>query len=71
MPHSSRASYAQDGSLSSTAYTIPLLSSRLYKYVNDEIGNWIERHEIHLWRDDSYRTKRLTTRSLSYYQVKS
>jgi hypothetical protein len=39
----------------------------IYEYVNDEIGNWIVRHEHHLWRDDSYQSKRLTTRTLTYY----
>jgi hypothetical protein len=43
-------------------------SVTIYGYVKDEVGNWIERHEYHLWRDDSYRTKRLTTRTLAYYQ---
>ena len=39
----------------------------IYEYVNDDIGNWLERHEYHLWRDDSYQSKRLTTRTLTYY----
>lgn len=43
----------------------------IYEYVNDEIGNWIERHEYHLWRDDLYRSKRLTTRTLTYYRANS
>ena len=40
----------------------------IYEYVNDDIGNWLERHEYHLWRDDSYQSKRLTTRTLTYYE---
>lgn len=40
----------------------------IYEYVNDEIGNWIERREYRLWRDDSYQSKRLTTRRLTYYR---
>jgi YD repeat-containing protein len=43
----------------------------IYEYVNDEIGNWIERHEYHLWRNDSYQSKRLITRTLTYYQANS
>ena len=39
----------------------------IYEYVNNEIGNWIERHEYHLWRDDSHQSKRLTTRTFTYY----
>jgi len=42
-------------------------SVTIYEYVDDEIGNWIERHEYHMWRDDSYRSKHLTTRTLTYY----
>jgi len=43
----------------------------IYEYVNDEIGNWIERHECHRWRDDSYKSRSLTTRTLTYYQNRS
>jgi hypothetical protein len=39
----------------------------IYEYVNDDIGNWIERREHHLWRDGSYQSKSLTTRTLTYY----
>lgn len=39
----------------------------IYEYVNDQIGNWVERHEYHLWRDDSYQAKRLTMRTFTYY----
>ena len=41
-------------------------NATIYEYANGEIGNWIERHEYHLWRDDSYQSKRLTTRTLAY-----
>jgi hypothetical protein len=39
----------------------------IYQYVNDERGNWIERCEFHLWRNDSYQSKTTTTRMLTYY----
>jgi hypothetical protein len=39
----------------------------IYQYVNDDRGNWIERSEFHLWRNDSYQSKTTTTRKLTYY----
>jgi hypothetical protein len=39
----------------------------IYQYVNDGRGNWIERSEFHLWRNDSYQSKTTTTRKLTYY----
>jgi hypothetical protein len=43
----------------------------IYEYVDDEVGNWIERREYYLWRDDSYQSKRVTMRTLTYYPVNS
>jgi hypothetical protein len=43
----------------------------IYEYVDDEVGNWIERREYHLWRNDSYQSKRTTTRTLTYYPAGS
>jgi hypothetical protein len=43
----------------------------IYEYVNDEVGNWVERHEYRLCRDDPSQSKRLTTRTHTYYQVNS
>lgn len=43
----------------------------IYEYVDDEVGNWIERREYYLWRDDTYQSKRVTTRTLTYYPVNS
>jgi hypothetical protein len=43
----------------------------IYQYVNDETGNWIERLEYHMWRDDSYQSKGLTRRTVSYYGANS
>jgi YD repeat-containing protein len=40
----------------------------IYKYVNDDVGNWIERRESHLWRNDSYASEAITTRKLAYYR---
>lgn len=40
-----------------------------YEYVDDKVGNWIERREYHLWRDDPYQSKCLTTRTLTYYPL--
>jgi hypothetical protein len=39
----------------------------IYEYVTDDFGNWIERREFHLWRNDSYQSKGITTRKLTYY----
>lgn len=39
----------------------------IYQYVNDDRGNWIERSQLHLWRNDSYQSKTTTTRKLAYY----
>jgi hypothetical protein len=38
----------------------------VYEYVDDDRGNWIERREFHLWRNDSYRSSTTTTRKLEY-----
>lgn len=42
-------------------------SVTIYQYVNDDRGNWIERSELHLWRNDSYQSKTTTTGKLTYY----
>ncbi len=42
-------------------------SVTIYQYVNDDRGSWIERSELHLWRNDSYQSKTTTTRKLTYY----
>lgn len=42
----------------------------IYEYLNDEAGNWIERHESHLWRNGSYQSRNITTRKLTYYPEK-
>jgi hypothetical protein len=39
----------------------------VYEYVADDFGNWIERREFHRWRNDSYRSKGITTRKPTYY----
>lgn len=39
----------------------------IYQYVNDNRGNWIERCEFHLWRNDTCQSKTTTTRVLTYY----
>jgi hypothetical protein len=43
-------------------------SATIYEYVDDEVGNWTERHEFHLWRDNSCQIKRLTIRTITYYK---
>ena len=43
-------------------------SVTIYEYVTDDVGNWIERREFHLWRNDTYQSKRITTRKLTYYR---
>ena len=40
----------------------------IYEYANDDVGNWIERSAFHLRRTDSYQSKRITTRKLTYYR---
>jgi hypothetical protein len=42
-------------------------SVTIYEYVNDILGNWIDRSEFHLWRNDSYKSKVITSRKLTYY----
>lgn len=42
-------------------------SVTIYEYTNDDRGNWIDRREFHLWRNDSYQSKTSTTRKLEYY----
>jgi hypothetical protein len=39
----------------------------IYEYVTDDVGNWIERREFHRWRNDSYHSKGIATRKLTYY----
>ena len=39
----------------------------IYEYLNDDIGNWIERREFHLRRDDSFKSRTITSRKLKYY----
>jgi hypothetical protein len=39
----------------------------IYEYLNDERGNWIERREFHMWRNDSYQSKTITSRNLTYF----
>jgi len=38
----------------------------IYEYTDDEHGNWIEQRERRLWRNDSYESKRIVTRKLTY-----
>jgi hypothetical protein len=45
----------------------PASSVTIYEYLDDEIGNWIERRAFHILRDGSWRSKRITTRRLEYY----
>lgn len=40
---------------------------KIYEYVDDEERNWIERRELNVWRNDSYRSKTITARKLTYY----
>jgi YD repeat-containing protein len=42
-------------------------SVSIYEYVDDELGNWIEQCKRHLWRNDSYESKTITTRKLTYH----
>jgi len=49
-----------DGSNTASSVTI-------YEYVDDELGNWIEQRKRHLWRNDSYESKNITTRKLTYH----
>jgi hypothetical protein len=42
-------------------------SVTIHEYVNDDFGNWIERREFHLRRNDSYQSKTTTTRKLAYF----
>lgn len=42
-------------------------SVTIYEYVDDELGNWIEQCKRHLWRNDSYESKTITTRKLTYH----
>jgi hypothetical protein len=41
-------------------------SVSLYEYVDDELGNWIEQRKCHIWRNDSYESRTITTRKLTY-----
>jgi hypothetical protein len=43
-------------------------SVTIYEYATDDVGNWIERREFHLWRNDTYQSKGTTTRKLTYYR---
>lgn len=43
-------------------------SLAMYKYINDDAGNWIERHECHMWRADSRQSRSLTTRTIAYFE---
>lgn len=43
----------------------------IYEYLDDETGNWIERRELHLWRNDSHLSRKSTTRKLTYYPEKA
>jgi hypothetical protein len=42
-------------------------SVTLSQYVDDAQGNWIEHHECHVWRKDAHQSRKLTTRTLTYY----
>jgi hypothetical protein len=39
------------------------------EYVYDESGNWIERNDYHRSKSDSHSTRRVTTRTLTYYSA--
>jgi len=40
----------------------------IYEYTDDEHGNWIEQRKRHVWRNDSYKSKTIITRKLTYYR---
>jgi hypothetical protein len=42
-------------------------SVTLSQYVDDAQGNWIEHRQCHVWRKDSHQSRKLTTRTLTYY----
>ena len=42
-------------------------SVRVYEYICDERGNWIERHAFQRFRSDSDWRRTITTRKLAYY----
>ena len=44
-------------------------SVTIYEYVNDQLGNWIERQESYIVRDGAHRSKQLTTRTLTYFPL--